>query len=119
MPRKKAKRTKRSVAKFAAERHRMRQRQTVTSRHLEIRLKNAPVALSPRVKAQVECHRVFDMLWVGPEAPLIRTRAYAYLSKITGLPLPETHIAQFDLGMCEGVVAKVKEDYPRLFLKSA
>jgi len=77
------------------------------------------VPATERIAAQVACHRVFDRLWAGADAPLIRSRAYEYLQRITGMTVSEAHISNFDIGLCEAVAEKVIEDYPRLFGKPA
>jgi hypothetical protein len=112
-------RTRRRVAEAAGYQHRYRQRKKALTHRLKRQLKSRIKPATARVAAQIECHRVFDRLWCGPEAVMPRRRAYEYLQRITCLPSSDAHISRLSADECYGLIEKVREDYPRIFRKSA
>jgi len=68
---------------------------------------------------QFECHAVFDRLWCGPDAPMLRSEAYKYLGRILRRPIHMAHIALLDMRDCLYVIRRVQQDYEKLFRKSA
>jgi hypothetical protein len=110
-----SKRTRKGKSQFSKQQHERRTIRRRKERYLKIHEKRGPKPYTLLIESRIACHRVFDRLWQGPDAPMNRTRAYQYLQKITGMSKVEAHVARFDRGVCEGVIAQVKADYPRLF----
>ena len=115
MSRRPSKTVARSAKQLKDERHRRR----ALNRRLKKRLNPKIRPLTPRVAAHIECHKVFDRLWCGPDAPMIRKCAYRYLAEITGRPKESAHIRMLDEEECQAVIEIIVADFPRLFKKSA
>lgn len=54
---------------------------------------------------RIECHRVFDPLWRGEDAPMSRSNAYAWLAKAMEgrIPKEKVHIGMFTEDQCRAV----------------
>lgn len=66
-------------------------------------------------KARHDAHQVFDRIW--REAYMSRRRAYAWLSKATGIPEADCHFRFFDVGLCEAVAVISRRKLKRLQAK--
>jgi hypothetical protein len=64
-----------------------------------------------RVRAQIDCHSVFDRLWQEPSPTMPRWKAYEYLQEIIG----SRHIRCLNKRQCDIVAERVKKDFPQLF----
>lgn len=51
-------------------------------------------------QARVDAHEALDALWRGPDAPLSRDFAYAWLASKLNLAPSECHIGKFDYDRC-------------------
>lgn len=69
-------------------------------------------------KARADCHQVFDRLWCGLDAPMVRKDAYRWLAKLLRMPNGTAHIANLDEIQCWHVAKAVKELHPQLFRKA-
>jgi hypothetical protein len=104
-----------SRKRYAKKSHRYNELAGKMTRHRKIKAKKVLSTVKPkklcRVKAQVECHIVFDKLWLRPSQVMTRWRAYEYLFEISGAH----HIADLNRWQCQMVTDRVKSDFPYLF----
>lgn len=66
------------------------------------------LADAPLRKKRIEAHAAFDAWWQAEE--IDRTIAYRWLAEILGLPVKETHIARFDIDMCDKVIEICRDE---------
>lgn len=108
-------RSKASRKSYAKKYHRHTEAAGKLMRHNKIKRKKiantARQHIFCRVKAQINCHSVFDRLWQGPMPVMTRWRAYEYLQEISGF----CHIRCLDELQCAKVAEQVKIDFPYLF----
>jgi hypothetical protein len=58
-----------------------------------------------------KAHRVFDLLWNGPESRMSRGAAYRWLQGAMQMTESQAHISRFDAAQCERVLALVRADF--------
>lgn len=112
-------RSKKNQKRAASTLRNMRERRRRQTRKLKDVLRPKFKPYTKRIAAQITCHQVFDRLWCGPNRVMLRRAAYRYLAEITGFPKETAHIKFLDETMCDKVIERVVNDFPKLFPKAA
>ena len=67
---------------------------------------------NPLYRARYLAHVAFDRLWDYGDITMRRKRrraAYRWLRAVTGMNNAECHFSLFDIGVCEAIVALVRQ----------
>lgn len=57
---------------------------------------------------RIKAHKVFDVLWKGPDAVMDRSEAYVWMQKTLALSEEEAHIGNFGISVCQRLIKAVE-----------